>query len=431
MGAAVQAVYAQCVTRSLIRPWTQASTWWSLVHILTGLVVGYVVTLFVVIVAAVSVSLIVVLPLALVGMWLLFVLGHAMAVVERSRYLSLCQVDLSDPAPAVTGTNPWRRFVARIRSASRWRELLYLLLRLPVSALSVVLLVLVWSGSIALVALPLYAGRLPDGSADFGLFSIGPGIAAWLVAFVGIAVFVYLAPWGTVAMAQADVSFGRTLLAHGTRSEIEQTVVRLESSRVAAVDSAEAERRRIERDLHDGAQQRLITAAMDLGVARERLVSDPPAGQLLVANAHEEVKAALKELRDLVRGIHPVILEDRGLDAALSAVVARATVPVELSVSATPRPSPAVESAAYFIVCEALANVARHSGATRASVRIRRESDRLRIVIGDDGVGGADPALGTGLLGLADRVDALGGVIGIDSPHGGPTSIEVEIPCGS
>jgi signal transduction histidine kinase len=394
-------------------------------------VIGYVVTIFVVVGAAVSLSLVVVFPLAMVGIWILFMVGHAMAVIERSRYGAFCEVDLSDPAAALQGANVWRRALARLRSPSRWRELLYLLLRLPVSALEVTLALLVWSGSIALVALPFYVDDLPDGEAGFALFTIGPGPAAWLAAAVGLAVLLYLAPGATNVLAQADVAFGRSLLAHGSKTEIEEAVVRLESSRLAAVDSAEAERRRIERDLHDGAQQRLITAAMDLGIARERLVSDPESGRALVAGAHEEVKAALRELRDLVRGIHPVILEDRGLDAALSAVVARIPVPVELHVASEPRPSPAVESAAYFIVCETLANVTRHSGANRAWVTIRREPDRLLLVVGDDGVGGADPARGTGLGGLADRVAALGGTLHIDSPAGGPTQIEVQIPCGS
>jgi len=431
MGAAAPTVYARAVIRSLLRPWTQASTWWSLVHLLTGLVTGYVVTLFVGIGLVVSLSLAVVVPLAMLGFWLLFVVGHGMAQVERSRYAAFCEVDLHDPAPPLAATTVWSRYIERFRSASRWRELLYLLLRLPVSALSVVIVVLVWAGSISLLALPLYVGRLPDRSVTFGLFSVGPGLTAWLCALVGLAVFVHLAPWVTVGLAQADVTYGRSLLAHGSKTEIEQTVVRLESSRVAAVDSAEAERRRIERDLHDGAQQRLITAAMDLGVARERLVSDPPAGRQLVADAHEEVKAALRELRDLVRGIHPVILEDRGLDAALSAVLARSTVPVELQVDVVPRPTPAVESAAYFIVCEALANVTRHAAAQRASVRIDRTADRLRLVVSDDGRGGAEPARGTGLLGLADRVAALGGTFDIISPSDGGTRIEVEIPCAS
>ena len=138
------------------------STWWSLVHLVTGLIAGYIVTIFVVVGAAVSLSLIVVFPLAMLGIWLLFVVGHGMAVVERSRYRAFCDVDLTDPAPPLTATNIWRRFVARLRSASRWRELLYLLLRLPVSALVVGLTLFVWAGSIALVALPVYVDDLPE-----------------------------------------------------------------------------------------------------------------------------------------------------------------------------------------------------------------------------------------------------------------------------
>jgi signal transduction histidine kinase len=150
-----------------------------------------------------------------------------------------------------------------------------------------------------------------------------------------------------------------------------------------------------------------------------------------VADAHEEAKAALREIRDLVRGIHPVILEDRGLDAALSAVVARSPVPVTLSVEVAERPSAAVESTAYFVVTEALANVARHAHATQAAVNIARAGDRLVVEVRDDGVGGADPGGGTGLRGLRDRVTALGGTMRLVSPAGGPTTLLVDVPCAS
>ena len=399
--------------------------------LVTGFFTGNITTVVVAAGVATVLGIAVVVPLALLAAWLLFLVGHGMATVERSRYLAYTGLDLVDPGPPLDGHNAWTRFLGRFRSPGRWRELIYLLLRLPVSTVLMTLALVVWAGSVALVALPLYVDDLPGGAAEFWLFTIGPGPGAWLAALVGVALLVQLAPWVTVELAKADVAFGRSLLAHGAATEIEQQVVRLETSRVAALDSAEAERRRIERDLHDGAQQRLIAAAMDLGVARERLVSDPEAGRELVAHAHEEVKAALRELRDLVRGIHPVILEDRGLDAALSAVVARSPVPVELRVTASPRPSPAVESAAYFIVCEALANVARHAAARHASVQIVVRDSVLRIEVHDDGHGGADPTRGTGLTGLADRVAALGGTIAIDSPSGGPTDLRVEIPCAS
>jgi signal transduction histidine kinase len=239
-----------------------------------------------------------------------------------------------------------------------------------------------------------------------------------------------VAPWITVALGSADIAMARWLLGR-PRSELVAEVATLATSRAAAVDSAEAERRRIERDLHDGAQQRLIAVAMDLGLAREKLNSDPARAGEYVASAHEDVKAALKELRDLVRGIHPVILEDRGLDAALSAVVARAAVAVTLRVDVAQRPAPAVESAAYFIVSESLVNVDRHAHATRATVEIARVADRLTIAVSDDGVGGAEASKGTGLAGLAERVAGLGGWMRVISPQGGPTSILVELPCES
>jgi signal transduction histidine kinase len=221
------------------------------------------------------------------------------------------------------------------------------------------------------------------------------------------------------------------LLTPSRSDQIDERVTQLETSRAAAVDSAESERRRIERDLHDGAQQRLVALAMDLGAARERLESDPEGGRALVAEAHEEAKAALRELRDLVRGIHPVILEDRGLDAALSAVVARVPVPVTLQVDVAERPSPVIESAAYFVVAEALTNVARHAQASEAHVAIVRAADRMVIEVRDDGVGGADPARGTGLDGLRNRVAALGGTLDVISPTGGPTTLLATLPVGA
>ncbi len=442
MGPRGGGTYAVVVSRAILRPWTQQSTWWSVVHLMCGLFVGYLVTVFVFVLTVTTLSTLIVLPVAIVISWIGFLITHGLARLERTRYLALLDADLTDPNairwPPIrpdtdTGQSGparlWSRYKARLGSGSRWREVLYLLLRLPVAAVETFLMTLLWPGSVVLVTLPLFASRLPEGSADFGLFSISPGWSAWLASLVGLASLVYLAPWGTFALAQADVAFGRSLLAHGSRSEIEQAVDRLETSRAAAIDGAEAERRRIERDLHDGAQQRLIAAAMDLGVAQERLVTDLPAGLELVRNAHGEVKAAMHELRDLVRGIHPVILEDRGLDAALSAAVARVGVPVDMRVDVEPRPSPTVESAAYFIVCEALTNITRHSRATRAKVEISRQPRSVHITVSDDGIGGADPARGTGIAGLSERAAALGGKFSLASPSGGPTTMEVELPC--
>jgi signal transduction histidine kinase len=198
------------------------------------------------------------------------------------------------------------------------------------------------------------------------------------------------------------------------------------------VDAAEAERRRIERDLHDGAQQQLVSLAMNLGRAKVRLAEDPEQARALIEAAHADAKQAIVELRNLTRGIHPPVLTDLGLDAALSALAARCPVPVTVDVDAEPRPSPTIESIAYFVVAEALTNVARHAGASAATVQVRRDDGWLRLVVSDNGHGGADlAASGTGLAGLADRLSAVDGRITVDSPLGGPTVLVAELPCAS
>jgi signal transduction histidine kinase len=204
----------------------------------------------------------------------------------------------------------------------------------------------------------------------------------------------------------------------------------LTATRSGAVDAQAAELRRIERDLHDGAQARLVALAMDLGMAREKLGADPGAAEALVAEAHEGAKRALAELRDLARGIHPAVLTDRGLEAALASLAGTGAPDVDLETSIPERPPPAIEAAAYFVVAEALANAAKHSGAARVRVRVARAGDRLLIEVADDGRGGADPA-GEGLVGLRRRVEALDGRLEVaDGPDGG-TVVRAELPCGS
>ena len=194
------------------------------------------------------------------------------------------------------------------------------------------------------------------------------------------------------------------------------------------MDAADAERRRLERDLHDGTQQRLVSLAMNLGMARVEVTTAEQAKQAIAA-AHEEAKAALTELRNLIRGLHPAVLADRGLDAALSGVAARMPVPVRLTVDLPRRPPPVIEAVAYFVVSEALTNVAKHAQASQAEVFVQRTGDRLHVIISDDGVGGADPARGTGLAGLAKRASSVDGTFEIASPPGGPTLITVDLPC--
>ena len=209
--------------------------------------------------------------------------------------------------------------------------------------------------------------------------------------------------------------------------ELADRVDVLTSSRQRAVDSAQAERSRIERDLHDGAQQRLVSLAMTLGRAKSRLAADD-AARPLIDEAHQEAKMAIAELRDLTRGLQPPVLSDRGLDAALSALAARSPVPVQVDVDMSHRPSPTVEAIAYFVVAEALTNVAKHSGARHATVSAKRVDNTLHVLIRDDGMGGADPS-GSGITGIADRIAGVDGTLTLESPVGGPTVVSVVLPC--
>jgi signal transduction histidine kinase len=232
-------------------------------------------------------------------------------------------------------------------------------------------------------------------------------------------------PWIVRALTTVD-----RVMVHGLLgpSRLASRVVELESDRGVVVDTAAADLRRIERDLHDGAQARLVALAMDLGLAKEKLREDPREAARMVDEAHGEVKTALQELRDLARGIHPAVLTDRGLDAALSSVASRCTVPVQVEVDLVERPAAAIEGIAYFTVSELLQNVSKHSGARSAAVDVWRVEERLMVQVSDDGVGGADASGGSGLAGLAGRLDAVDGILVVDSPVGGPTRVTAELP---
>ena len=214
------------------------------------------------------------------------------------------------------------------------------------------------------------------------------------------------------------------------RARLARRVETLETTRREAVDEQGAELRRIERDLHDGAQARLVALGLSLGMAEQKFESDPEGAQKLVAEARAGVAEALRELRDLARGIHPPVLSDRGLGAALDTLADRSPLPTLVSVELTERPPERVETAAYFVAAEALANAAKHSGASRVRISVGRYERVLAVEITDDGRGGADPS-GNGLAGLRRRVEALDGTLSVDSPAGGPTTIRAELPCAS
>jgi signal transduction histidine kinase len=215
---------------------------------------------------------------------------------------------------------------------------------------------------------------------------------------------------------------------HRRARQLRDRVDDLRTARQRIIAAADAERRRIERDLHDGAQQRLVAVTVTLGLAEQRIRSDPDAAAELVAQAREEAQLAVKELRELARGIHPAVLSDHGLGPALEALASRAPVPVDVIGVPDFQLGHEVEACAYFVTAEALTNVAKYARASFASVELSVEDDRLRVQVRDDGVGGADPTTGTGLRGLRDRVDALDGDLEIDSPPGGGTTVTVEVP---
>jgi signal transduction histidine kinase len=252
------------------------------------------------------------------------------------------------------------------------------------------------------------------------------GVLTFAITLTSLFVLWPVLPFIARGLTNADRAMVRGLLSPS--DELERRIAELESDRGVVVDTAAADLRRIERDLHDGAQARLVNLAMGLGLAKEKVLEDPDAAAAMVEEAHGEVKLALQELRDLARGIHPAVLTDRGLDAALSAVSSRCTVPVKVTVDLPARPAAAIEGIAYFTVSELLQNVSKHSAAKSASVDVWRTNDRLLIQVWDDGRGGASLDGGTGMRGLAERLDAVDGLFVLESPEGGPTTVTAELP---
>jgi signal transduction histidine kinase len=417
----------------LIRDLVSARTWLAFIHHIVGVIIGLVAFFTVVTLVTLSVGL---LPLMLVGFpvfGLLLRLLDWLARFERARFGFLLGTRIAAwPAVTRAGYRFWLvpRWQAYAQRAT-WGEVGYALARFPVSLVFYLLTSLAWALGLVLLTLPLYDGSLPAGGAVIGGHVLGAVPLLMAASVVAGALLLLAAPQLTRGLAAADVALARLLL--GPRADLGQLTARvaeLETSRDRVVDAAEAERRRIERDLHDGAQQRLVALAMELGRAKGKFADDVGAAADLVDRAHIEAKAALTELRDLVRGVHPPVLTDRGLDAALSGLAARCPVPVDVHVDVPVRPRPAVEAVAYFLVAEALTNVAKHSRASSAKVVVEGYGypGTLNIMISDDGVGGAD-AHGSGLSGLADRVAGVDGRLTVESPSGGPTIIAAVLPC--
>ena len=277
----------------------------------------------------------------------------------------------------------------------------------------------------AMAFTPLFGGD----SAFIRLQGTGLDVpASWALAAGIIAALLALA--GLVALAALHGVLARAILVPSREAQLAEQARTSQAQRVGAVRAADVERTRIERDLHDGVQPRLVSVGMTLGLAQQKIDSDPDAAKALIAEAHTSTKAAITELRQLARGIHTSVLDDRGLDAALSALAARSPVPVVLDVRLAQRCSPQAEAAVYFVIAETLTNAAKHSRASECRVVVRqRDGGLLWARVEDNGVGGASIVPGGGLDGLSNRVLGVGGTFRLDSPGGGPTSVEVSVPC--
>src|SRR5580658_4849651 len=375
----------------LLRDLVSARTWLAMTQHLVGLVLGFAAIFIVTFGLGFGFGGIFFalagLPLLGLTLWL----AHWFAQAERARFALFTGMRIPAwPAPGSPGRVGFRwRIIPRWqtwREQATWAEIGYALLRLPVSAVAATLSIGVWALGLILLFLPAYGWALPSG---------GP-------------------------------TFGDTVL--HTRAELTVFAV---VGFLRVVDAAEAERLRIERDLHDGAQQRLVALAMELGRAQGKWTDDIDAARELVDQAHAQAKEALIELRNLVRGVHPPVLTDRGLDAALSGLAALCPIPVDVHVDVPVRPKSSVEAVAYFMVAESLTNVAKHSRASHAKVLVEGHGypGTLTVMVSDDGIGGADPN-SPGLAGLADRVSGVDGRLSVESPVGGPTIIAAVLPCG-
>lgn len=398
----------QAMDQNPLRFLVSAWPWRSLLYLITGVLVGAATLLAGALLTASALLLLVV----VVGLALFVALvlgGVAVARLERWRLRLVDLDETPDPHrdPLEPGFRGW--LATRLRERVTWRELGFAVL-----------------ASTALAWLDLMVLGFTFGlpAASFQAAATDPTARAWTI--VGVLVLASW-PWSVTAWAGARAALTRTIL--GPRdAELGSDITDVAESRRELVDAFESERSRIERDLHDGAQQRLVSMSITLGLARHDAVDgSEPARQL--DTAREQLAAALTELRDLVRGLHPQLLRDNGLAAALEDNAGHSPVPVTVDVELPRRLPEHIETTAYFVFTEAMANVAKHSGATAAHLFCRHRTDTLLLEITDNGAGGADPGAGSGLTGLAGRVAVVDGRLRVSSPAGGPTLIRAEIPC--
>ncbi|MFI5494487.1 sensor histidine kinase [Actinoplanes sp. NPDC051859] len=366
-------------------------------------------------------------------------LARGLATVERARIAPVIGRRMPHPAykrvPA--GAGAVRRMVTPLTDGQAWLDLLHGVLRFIPSTIAFCFGVTWWAGTLGGLSYPLWAWSIPTGPDNSDLpelLGLGDAMSTRIIFHLAIGFFFAGTLYPVLrGSALLEGLFARALLS-GV-NELREQVAEAEAARdtaqaqkAAAVSAEATALRRLERDIHDGPQQRLVRLAMDLGRAEQQFSTDPEAARATVAEALAQTRETLDELRALSRGIAPPILVDRGLKAALTALAGRCTIPVDLDAPPMERLEPAVETTAYFVVAEALTNVAKHSYAAEVQVSVRREPTGLTITVADDGVGGASLAKGHGLAGLADRVQAAGGVMDVRSPEGAGTTLTVALP---
>jgi signal transduction histidine kinase len=365
-------------------------------------------------------------------------ISRGLATLERARIGPVFGHPM--PHPYYTqrpGAGPIGKMLTPLTDGQYWLDLLHGMFRFIPSSIAFSLVITWWSSTLAGLTWGLWGWAIPNGPDDQDLpdllgfsDSYGTKVAFYLALGIFFGGTLY---WVVRGSALMEAWFARGLLCgvNELREQIAQANEAREvaqAQKAAAVSAEATALRRLERDIHDGPQQRLVRLAMDLGRAEQQFSSDPEMARKTVAEALTQTRETLDELRALSRGIAPPILVDRGLQAALTALAGRCTVPVDLDAPQIERLDPAVESTAYFVVAEALTNVAKHSQASEVQVSVQRLATGLLVTVSDDGVGGASLAKGHGLAGLDDRVRAAGGVLAVESPAGGGTRLTAALP---
>jgi signal transduction histidine kinase len=430
--------WARQLARTILRAPFERRTWSELGYLLLGSALAFAGLAFVGFTMAAGVVLaITFFGLAIIGLSLRGARG--IGAIQRRMARSLLDEEIEEPDAFASRPGFLGWLQAALRDRSAWRAVAYLVLKVPVAILGILAGLSVWFDAFACLTYPLRPGTsvaafgvvrvvFRSGSFWSGNFGFMHAVAVFCI---GVVLFL-AAPWAVRVVVSVDRYLMRALLGPDA---VTARVRSLEHARTQTVDSSAATLRRIERDLHDGTQAQLVALAMRLGMVKEKLADtehlDLEQVSALVNDAHLGAKAAIVELRDLARGIHPPAL-DMGLEGALSTLAARSTIPTELTLALSERPTPAIESIAYFCVAELMANVAQHANASRASITCAQHGPWLRLVVRDDGTGGAQPSrLGSsssGLIGLSDRVHAVDGRLDIVSPLRGPTVVTIDLP---